>query len=165
MSDSPIDINDPFAGDYSSDAYKKFLDDADKDDRLGDQDFLVTEKTAGTFPNSGDRYWKLSGVLSSARNAKFNMTFGVPPSEAELATLPSERKRGAALTIRLLSDLRTHYGVSPASIEEGTTIRVKVDKDKVDKATGQYYLRGVAIKPKGEIGKANGTAPASSVGF
>lgn len=163
MSDS-TDINDPFAGDYSSDAYKKFLDDADRDDRLGDQDFLVTEKSRGAFP-SGDPYFKLNGVLSSARNAKFNITFGVPPTPEQLPTLPAERRRGAALTIKLLKELREYYNVSPATIEEGTTIRVKVGKDKEDKETKQYYLRAVDIKPKSEIGKANGAAPASSVGF
>ena len=160
-----IDINDPFAGDYTSSEYDTFLADADKDNRLGDQDFLVTEKTSGTWPNSGDRFYKLAGVLTSANNAKFNMTFGVPPPPEQLASLDSGRKRGAALNIRLLKDLREHYGVNPATIEEGTTIRVKVDKDKVNKDTGQYYLRGVAIKPKAEVGSANGSAPASSVGF
>mgnify|MGYP001576703689 CR=1 FL=1 len=158
------DINDPFAQDYSSAAYNTFLDEADKDDRLGDQDFLITEKVVGHW-DDGSPNVKLNGVLSSANNAKFNMMFSAPPAPDKLATVDSGRKRGIALSIRLLKELRDNYGVTPFSIEEGTTIRVKVDKDKVDKATGKYYLRGVSIKPKTEIGKANGAAPASNVGF
>lgn len=162
MSETDIDINDPFLQDYSGSAYDDFLRDADKDNRLGDQDFLVTETIRGTFPNSGDPYLKLNGVLSSANNSKFNITFGSVPKD--LSTIPAEHKRGTALTIRLMKELREHYGVAPAQVEEGMTLRVKIDKDKEDKATGKYYLRAVAIKPKAEIGKTNG-ASAGSVGF
>lgn len=154
------DINDPFLQTYSGADYDKFIADADKDDRLGDQDFMVTEKIRGTFPNSGDPYLKLNGVLQSANNAKFNITFGAVPRD--LSTVPAEHKRGASLTIRLVRELSEGYGVPPGVVEEGTVIRVKVDKDKVDKNTGKYYLRAVKILPKSEVGKPAGIASAAS---
>lgn len=152
-------INDPFLQDYSGSNYDAFLADADKDSRLGDHDFLVSDKVRGAFP-SGDPYLKLDGVLQSANNAKFNITFGSVP--ADLSKVDDRFKRGVALTIRLMRDLKEMYGVAPGAVEPGTVIRVKVGKDKENKDTGQYYLRCVAIKPKSEVGKPAGVASAAT---
>lgn len=131
------------------DDYADFLSDAEKDDRIGDQDFMVSDVVGDTW-QSGDPRWKINGVLVTANSAKCNITFSPPPSAAELkaqgATMEAGKKKAIAGQIRMAQKLAEYYGKAFESLKAGDLIRVKTVKNK------EGFIRVIAVLPKGQIG-------------
>lgn len=140
---------------FDDSAYDDFL----KDDRLGHQDFMVGSIEEGEFPNTGDPYKRLKGVLTSANNAKIDYTFGsVPPPDRikeESKTWSEEKSKAVKSTIAQGRQLIQHYGKSPDDVAVGDVFRVNVVKNK------EGYVRIVAFLPKDEIGKKSTEAGAA----
>jgi hypothetical protein len=148
MSDEP-DINNPETTNWSD--YDDFLNEAGKDDRIGPQTFLVSEVIHDTWP-SGDPRMKFRGVLSSAGNAKADLTVSPPPSpavlKAEGATYESGKKRAIATTINLYKQLAQFYSKSPDNIKEGDEYKVQIVRTKRNEDGTGGFLRIVAFLDK-----------------
>lgn len=132
-----------------------------QDSRLGDQDFLITEKVLDTWDDGRPRF-KAKGVLASANNARFDITWSPIPTDFgdEIArrkagqppTWEDKKFKSVTANAKFERRMRELYGFSsPTDITEGTIIRVKVVKNK------KGYLALAALLPKG--GAAASTAP------
>lgn len=153
---SDIDINE--VGSINWGAYDDFLKDADKDNRIGDHDAVVSSVTDDTWP-SGDPRRKILFSLTTANNAKADMTVSQPPSpevlKAEGPTYEAGKKRAIAGQINLFKQCTQFYGKSPMDIKEGDGFKIKTVKTKVDADGSGGFIRAIAfLDPKA----ANGTA-------
>lgn len=171
MSQDPMDAM--FDIDLNSSAYSDLLNEAGRDDREGDQEFMVTGTVRDQWPQEygGGPRAVINGVLASANSAKFNFTWSPPPPDAEEEAARRKQKQGTwdaakvqavASSIKLARQLSENYGIaSPASIPVGTTIKVKLVKNK------KGYLRLIQILPKDAalgtdtVNGGGGTPPAS----
>lgn len=153
---------------YDSDEYDKLLKDAETDSRVGKHDFLVTKVVEDTWP-SGDARLKVSGVLTTARNAKTDFTWSPPPAPevvaAEKSSWEPGKLRAIANAVSIARQLRQHYGKSPNQIQEGDVYRVQTNKSRRDKVTGEGgFVRIFAFLPQST--STNGAGGASAgVGF
>jgi hypothetical protein len=140
--------------------YKEFLAEADRDDRVGDNDFTVTAKEDGTWP-SGDTYTRIRGQLTTAGGAKadFNMNpLPTPEQLAGAASWETGKKRGVAQGINMHKALEKFYGKTVETLEIGDEIRVKCVKNK------EGFIRIAAIldpnaKSAEPKAKASGAVP------
>jgi hypothetical protein len=144
-----IDINAPAT---DSPAYDDLIKDAERDDAIGAQEFLVSEVINDEWP-SGDPRLKLKGNLTSVgSNPKADLTISPPPPpdvlKAESATYEQGKKRAIANTINLYKQLGQHYGKSPQQIREGDTFKVQVVRTKRNPDNTGGFLRIVAFLPK-----------------
>lgn len=160
---SDIDINSPAVTNWGD--YDDFLKEAERDDAIGAQEFLVSEVVNDEWP-SGDPRLKIKGNLSSVgNNPKADLTISPPPSpevlKAEGASYESGKKRAIATTINLYKQLGQHYGKSPAEIRQGETYKVQVVRTKRNPDNTGGFLRIVAFLPKDH---AVGTDTAKSAG-
>lgn len=137
-------------GDYSE--YDGFLADAEKDDRVGDQDLMVSEVIEDTWA-SGDPRVKVKGTLLTAGQAKCDFTWSPPPPASvlkeQMATMERGKKKGIASSIELAKKLSLWYGKRVTDLKAGDVVRVKCVKNK------EGFIRVVAILPKTDIGKAS----------
>lgn len=145
-------------GTYSE--YDEFLAAADKDDRVGDHDFMVGEVLAETWP-SGDPRLKVKGALLTANNAKADITWSPPPPAAVLkdqaTTMEGGKRKAIASAIRFAKNLAEDYGRTVEGLKVGDVLRVKVVKNK------EGFIRIVALLPKSQIGqKSTETGVAAS---
>lgn len=146
---------DPFNFDLNADAYTDLVADAAKDDRVGDQDFLVTEIKDGEWDAKygGGPFREFKGVLTSANNAKVNLTWSPPPSPAvvaeQSASWDRRKKQGVASSISIARQLGEHYAKNPSTVKVGDNFRVKIVKTRRDESTGKGgFLRIAAFVPK-----------------
>lgn len=112
--------------------YDAFLRDADADNRVGDQDFLITSIDESTWP-SGDKFIKVKGQLVTAGGAKADFNLNPLPTKDELAqasTWETGKKRGVAQGIGFHKSLEKFYQKSAETLEVGDELRVKCVKNK-----------------------------------
>lgn len=163
---SEIDINAPVTTDWSK--YDDFLKDADKDNRIGDHDALVVSVTDDQWP-SGDPRRKILFNLTTANNAKADLTISPPPSPetlaAEGATYEAGKKRAIATTINLYKQLGQHYGKSPQQIKEGDTFKVKTAKTRIDADGKGGFIRVIAFLDKAHATGGATAAAATAAEF
>lgn len=141
--------------------YDAFLREADKDSRVGQHKFLVTEKLPGVWP-SGDEYTKIRGNLVTAGNAKTDFNLSALPSKAEMEAAKGDnaKMRGMAMSINILKSLAKHYSKSLDTLEIGDVIVVETRKDK------NGFIRVVRIvDPKLADAKDRAEADRSGVPF
>lgn len=135
--------------------YDGFLADAEKDDRVGDQDFMVAEVIEDTW-QSGDPRFKVKGTLLTAGQAKCDFTWSPPPPASvlkeQMATMERGKKKGIASSIELAKKLALWYGKKVADLRAGDVVRVKCVKNK------EGFIRVVAILPKDQVGKGSEAA-------
>lgn len=149
MSDNSIDWS----------AIDEFVADADKDDRYGDHDAMVTGVEEGAW-DSGEKFYAVDVVLKTTRNsASLNFRLPEPMTREQLtAAKASENSRAVALGQRMVSELHKYYGINGGKdLKAGDMLRIKVGPQK-SKKTGGNFPRVIAFKPKGELGKS---APSS----
>lgn len=154
--------------DYTDSAYDDFLKDADRDNRVGDHDFMVSENIQDAWP-SGDPRIKINGVLLTANNAKADLTLSPPPPPEIVKTESNQwetgKKKAIAQAISMYRVLATSYGVTPEQLKQGDILRVKTVKTRVDDQGKGGFIRIAVIKDKSEIGKKStdvGTATAKA---
>lgn len=132
--------------------YDDFTADAAKDDRVGDQDFMVSEVVEDTW-QSGDPRVKVRGVLLTAGQAKCDFTWSPPPPASilkeQMATMERGKKRGIAGNIELAKKLALWYGKAVTDLKAGDVVRVKCVKNK------DGFIRVVAVLPKEQIGQTS----------
>jgi hypothetical protein len=151
---------------YNDQAYKDFMDDAAKDDRVGKHDAIVSKVVADTW-ESGDPRHKITFNLLSAGNSKADLTWSPPPPIEELMKLKEDKsqesrgkKKAIANAIAIAQQAAQHYSKSVPDFREGDRVRVQTVKTKVDKDTNTGgFIRVIALLP---LGAENGGAPASS---
>lgn len=147
--------------DYTSADYDEFLKDAEKDDRIGDHDWLVSRVTHD-FWQSGDPRIKIQGTLLTAggqTKPKADLTVTPPPTpdwlKENASKLDTGMKKAIAGNVNIYRQLATHYGTTPEKITEGDVFRVKVIVTKKNATEGsQGFARVVAFKSKDQIGAA-----------
>lgn len=144
--------------------YDDFLVEADKDDRVGEHDFLVQQVIQDTWP-SGDPRFKVKGQLMTANGASADFTLSpVPPPDvvrSQKASWKADKKKAIASAIRMHKALSEYYGASVDTLKEGDILRVVTVKTKRDKTTGKGgFIRVAAI-----VAKGTSTAAASTVPF
>lgn len=127
--------------------YDDFINEAERDDRVGDHDAVVTEVLSETWP-SGDPRYKVVIALTTAGNAKSEITFNEKPSVEQLAAIKAsgDRKkiRGVGMGLNLYKALVQHYGLAhPKQFQVGQKVRVKNVKNK------EGFIRTVALLPTG----------------
>jgi len=142
-----------------------FITEAEKDDRLGDQEAIVHSIEPKTWP-SGDPFHKLVVALINAGSAKADCNLQPIPDEGTLAAIKAsgDRKkiRGVASSIQLMQQLEKHYGITdPSRIMVGAQMSVKTVKNK------EGFVRVIAFLPKGSVkaGATTSSTPASTIPF
>lgn len=147
---------------YDSQAYDDLQDEASRDDRLGNQMFMVTEAQNDKWP-SGDAFRRVSGVLTTARNAKADITFTQPVAadvvKSEMAGWDQKKVRAIANSRAMVKNLIEHYGVNPSEVKSGDSFAVRVVKNKAG------YIRIVAILSKDAMVKDAQESKAEEVPF
>lgn len=137
--------------DYTDAAYDDLIKDAERDDRVGEHEFLVTGVLHDFWP-SGDPRVKIRGLLLTANSAKADLTISPPPSpeevKADMANWDSRKKRAIAGVITIYRSLATHYQTTPERITEGQTFRVRTVKTKVGPDGKGGFIRIVVFLPK-----------------
>lgn len=130
---------------YQDPAYDDLADEAARDNRVGKQLFMVTNVQDDKWPKSGDAFKRVSGVLTTAGNAKCEMTFSQPISpeemKAERANWDQRKIKAIANSRAMVQSLIEHYGVNPGQIKQGDVFGVNVVKNK------EGFVRIVAIVP------------------
>lgn len=149
--------------DYSSRDYDDFLKDAERDDRVGEHDWMVTSAVHDRWP-SGDPRIKIIGVLLTAsgkEKPKADLTISPPPApdvvRAEAKDWAQGKKRAIAQTITMYRKLAEYYQTSPDKIQEGDIFRVTTAKNK------DGFIRVVAVHSREKIGASS--QEAASVPF
>lgn len=139
-------------------AYDKFLTEADKDNRVGDHDFMVSDVAHDTWP-SGDPRFKVHGTLLTAYHAKCDFTWSPPPPATVLnetmASFDGNKRRAIAGAIRIAKILSEEYSKTVGTLVNGDIIRVKTVKTKIDADGKGGFIRVVAVLPKVDVGKTN----------
>ena len=141
--------------------YKQFLADADRDDRVGDQDAVIVAIEEGAWP-SGDAYKRVRLNLTTAGGAKADFNINPLPSAEEIAASGSwetGRKRGVAQGINMHKAIEKFYGKSADELAVGDTIRIKCVKNK------EGFIRVAAILDPAAKSEAKAAAPKSDVPF
>lgn len=144
-------------------AIDEFVADADKDDRYGEHDAMVTGVEEG-FWDSGEKFYAVDVVLKTTRNgASLNFRLPEPMTREQLnAAKKGDNARAVALGQRMVSELHKFYGVSGGKeLKAGDMLRVKIGPQK-SKKTGGNFPRVIAFKPKDELGKGGSSGSPSS---
>lgn len=113
-------------------AYKAFKEEAERDDRLGRDTFIVSHTVAGIFPNAGTPYVEVHGMLErSGAKVKFTVGELMTPAqiEAEKATWDHKRKFAVSQTIAMHEGL-AKIDKTPETLGAGDTFLVDVGKTK-----------------------------------
>lgn len=138
--------------------YNDVMGELEKDNRVGDHDFMVSEVIGDTWP-SGDPRWKVKGVLLTANQAKCDLQWSPPPPASvvkqEMASWEGGKRRAVAQTINIAKKLAEYYGKSIETLKEGDVLRVKTIKTRIDLEGKGGFIRVVAILPKADIGQAS----------
>lgn len=144
------------SGDWND--YNDIMGELEKDTRVGDHDFMVSEVIGDTWP-SGDERWKVRGVLLTAGQAKCDLQWSPPPPASvvkqEMASWDGGKKKAIAQSISLAKKLAEHYGKTVQTLKSGDVLRVKTVKTRVDANGKGGFIRVAAILPMDGIGKAS----------
>lgn len=160
MSSDPFDV----MFDFNDAAYTELIDDANKDDRVGDHEFLVTDVVRDHWQDGSPRL-KIKGNLLTAGNSKADWTFSPPPPPdviaAQATTMEKKTKRAIASSISMAKQLAQHYSTTPGKIRVGDQFKIKTVKNK------EGFVRIVSFLPKDHAvgGQANTDTATNSVGF
>lgn len=144
-------------GNYSD--YDGLMDELDKDTRVGDHDWMVSEVREESWKDGSPRF-KVQGVLLTSGSVRCDLTWSPPPAasvvKAEMASWTQSRKRGVRKAIEIGKKLAEWYGKSVPLLKTGDVIRVKTGKTKVDKMTGKGgFIEVQVVLPKEQIGQAS----------
>lgn len=155
MSSDPMDA----MFDLNNSAYDEILNDASKDNRVGDHDAVVIGVVNDQW-KSGDPRTKLQFKLLTANDAKADLTWSPPPAPevyaAEKASWDRAKLQGVASGITVARQLVEHYGVTPNKVKEGDRFKVKTVKNK------EGFVRVIAFLPKdAAAGTQAASAPSS----
>lgn len=154
--------------DYTDSAYDELIKDADKDNRVGDHLWMVTKSVHDTWP-SGDPRIKVTGVLTTAGNAKADLTISPPPPpdvvKAQKDTWDQGKKRAIAATVTMYRQLAEHYQTVPEKLSEGDVFAVKTTKTRVDADGKGGFIRVVAFLAKDRLDKTRAAAAADAPPF
>jgi len=147
----------------SNDAeWDAFLADADKDTRIGKQQFQVTSVMHDTWSDGRPRH-KVKGILTTAGNAKCDMTMNAAPTleEAKAAKAAGDMRvvKGIAFSKRNHDTLAQYDGATIETLGEGLILDVEVDKDK------EGFVRVKRILSPGEASGAGASKASGSVPF
>ncbi len=141
----------PQTYDWNDPAYTELESEAQRDDRVGDHTFMVTEVRNETWP-SGDPRIKVLGQLVTAGSAKCDLTVSPPPApevvKELMPTWEKAKQRAISATINVYKNMTKHYGKTPETLVEGDEINVKTAKNK------DGFIRIIAILPPGKVGEA-----------
>lgn len=153
----PTNTPNPSALMLNDEAYDQLLREAEKDNRLGDHDALVSKVVLDQWDDGRPRQ-KVTFVLLTANNAKADLTLSQLPTpeqvKAESATWEPGRKRGVANSIAICRQLAQHYGmaIDPAlgmpRFVEGTKYKVKTGKRSDKNDTSKYFVQVIAFLSK-----------------
>lgn len=142
--------------DFDDPIYAQLQKEAAQDSRTGDHEFMVTEAKHDQWPNGQPRI-RVRGVLTTAGNAKADLTLSPPPPpeeiKATISTWNSGKKRAVAQSVTMHKALASWYKTTPEKISEGDTFKVKtvLTKRNADGIGG--FVRVVAfLDPKKELG-------------
>ena len=126
--------------------YDGFLEDAAKDDRVGDHNFLVESVAEEAWP-SGDPRFKIRGVLTTAGDSACDLTWSPPPPASVLSGDGMERgkKRAIAMAINIAKSVENHYGKAITQLKQGDVLRVKTAKTKIEADGRGGYIRIIAV--------------------
>jgi len=138
--------------------YDGVMGDLEKDNRVGDHDFMVSEVIGDCWP-SGDPRWKVKGVLLTAQQSKCDLTWSPPPPasvvKAEMAGWEGGKRKAIAQAVNIAKKLAEFYGKRIVDLKEGDVLRVKTIKTKIDSDGKGGFIRIVAILPKEGIGQSS----------
>ena len=131
----------------------------EKDTRVGDHDWMVSEVREKTW-NDGSPRFKVQGTLLTSGSVRCDLTWSPPPPasvvKAEMSSWTPSRKRGVSKAIGIGKNLAQWYGRTVQTLKAGDVIRVKTGKTKVDKISGKGgFIEVQVILPKEQIGQAS----------
>jgi len=156
-------------GKYSE--YDDLLGDLNKDTRVGDHDFVVSDVEKGKWSDiradlSDDPYYKITGLLLTAGNAKASLQWSPPPPaaqvKAEMAEWKPGKRKAIAQAVTLAKALAQHYQKAVGDLKEGDVLRVRTVKTRRDDEGKGGFIRIGAILPKDQIGQASVEAGAKA---
>lgn len=138
--------------------YDGLMGELEKDNRVGDHDFMVSEAIADSWP-SGDPRFTIKGVLLTAGQAKCDLRWSPPPPasvvKTEMASWDGGKRKAVAQAVNLAKKLAEWYGKGIADLKQGDVLRVKTVKTRIDKDGKGGFIRVAAILPKTDIGKSS----------
>ena len=144
------------SGDYSE--YDDVMGDLERDNRVGDHDFMVSELIIDTWP-SGDPRMKAKGVLLTAGQAKCDLQWSPPPPasvvKSQMASWDGGKRKAIAQAVNIAKKLADFYGKKFEDLKAGDILRVKTVKTRVDANGKGGFIRVAAILPKEEVGQAS----------
>jgi hypothetical protein len=149
-----------------SDYDDALLNELDKDTRVGDHDWMVSEVREEAWADGSPRF-KVQGVLLTSGSVRCDLTWSPPPPasvvKSEMLSWTASRRRGVKKAIGIGKKLAEWYGKSVQDLKAGDVIRVKTGKTKVDKVSGKGgFIEVQVILPKEQIGQASATKAAAA---
>lgn len=142
--------------DFDDPIYAQLQKEAAQDNRVGDHEFMVTDSVQDTWPDGQPRV-KVRGVLTTANNAKADLTLSPPPSPEEvkstIGTWSPGKKRAIAQSVTMHKALASWYKTTPEKISEGDTFKVKTVLTKRNADGTGGFVRVVAfLDPSKQLG-------------
>lgn len=141
--------------------YDDVMTDLNRDNRVGDHDFMVSDVISDTWP-SGDARHTVKGVLLTAGQAKADLRWSPPPPasvvKAEMSKWDGGKRKAVAQAVSLAKKLAEYYGKTVDGLKAGDVLRVKTVKTRIDKDGKGGFIRIAAILPKDGIGQASAEA-------
>lgn len=140
---------------YDDAVYDAFIKSANKDNRVGDHDWIVSTVKHEAWDDGTPRI-KIIGNLITANNAKADLTISPPPPKeiiaSEGASWNAGKKKAIASAIQAHRNFAKFYGKTAETIVEGDLFRVKtvLTKRNLDGTGG--FVRVIAIlDPKAKV--------------
>lgn len=142
--------------------YDNLIGDLEKDTRVGDHDFMVSNVETGKWSDlradlSEDPYYKVEGVLLTAEQAKCSLQWSPPPPasvvKSDMAKWKPGKRKAIAQAVTIAKHLAQFYGKHIMDLKSGDVLRVKTVKTKRDDSGKGGFIRVAAILPKEQIGQ------------
>lgn len=135
--------------DYDDDVYGELGREAQKDDRVGDHDWMITKIDPSPWP-SGDARFKIEGQLLTAGGKRADLTWSPPPppevAKAEGKTWEKKKQAAVSSAAALAKAAKKFYGKSISDFAEGDVLRVRTVKTARDRVTGKGgFIRVIAF--------------------
>ena len=139
-----------------NDGYDAFMDEMERDDRLGKHEVIVASTAQGQWPD-GRNYNKVKFAWRNGSHSSIDLWWSDPPDaktvEAEKATWDSGKRKGIQNQINMRRQLAKHFGKTAWELKEGDVLGINVEARK-NKKDGKTYPRVVAFVPVEECQKS-----------